>query len=91
MILLFKDYVIKKDTIRTILPIFVGIATVVVGDLDKNIYLNYLIMSESKQKIINDIYFDRAGANQIRLKMPRKKIVALKCQMLRGSLKRMLK
>ena len=48
-------------------------------------------MSESKQKIINDIYILIAlvlGANQIRLKMPRKKIVALKCQMLRGSLKK---
>ena len=48
-------------------------------------------MSESKQKIINDIYLIVLvlGANQIRLKMPRKKIVALKCQMLRGSLKKM--
>ena len=44
-------------------------------------------MSVSKQKIINDDIFLIVlvlGANQIRLKMPRKNIVALKCQMLRG-------
>ena len=29
-------------------------------------YLNYLIMSESKQKIINDIYFDRAGFGSLK-------------------------
>ena len=48
MILLFKDYVIKKDTIRTILPIFVGIVIVVAGDLDKkeNVYLSKLSYNE---------------------------------------------
>ena len=48
-------------------------------------------MSESKQKIINDIYFDRAGfgSKSNTLKDAKEKIVALKCQMLRGSLKKM--
>ena len=46
-----------------------------------------------KQKIINDIYFDRSGfgSRGTTLKDAKEKDSSIKCQMLRGSLKRMLK